>query len=200
MFKCLIVTSDLFIRQGLSALIKESLTVLDFKGELVFNENMATHTDAIFIDADDFNFHLNLEKVVSCNSRVEIFVICHEHKNNLKLNSIKNNVANIIYKEEGSQVIKAKITRVFQQYFKLKTHVFLKRNVKSQGHFNSRYNESMTKNEYEVMNLFIRGLSGKSIALILRKSEKTISTQKRSVMNKLGVRTNQELLRKFLSE
>jgi two-component system capsular synthesis response regulator RcsB len=50
-----------------------------------------------------------------------------------------------------------------------------------------------------VVKLFVRGFSGKSIAQILRKSEKTISTQKRSVMNKLGVKNNQELLRKMTS-
>ncbi|HGM5493183.1 TPA: helix-turn-helix transcriptional regulator [Serratia fonticola] len=181
-------------------MIKESLTDLDFKGELVFNENMSSYTDVIFIDADDSHFYLNLEKVVDCNSRVEIFVICHDSQNNIKLNSIKNNIANIIYKEDDNQVIKAKITRVFQQDFKLETPDVLKHNEYLQESYTSGFNENITKNEYEVMKLFIRGFSGKSIALILRKSEKTISTQKRSVMNKLGVKSNQELLRKIISE
>lgn len=199
MFKCLIVTPDLFLRQGLSTLIKESLIDFNFKGESKFSRNASTCADAIFIDTDVPNFYHILEKAVSLNRGVEIFIICHEKENNLMLSSIKKDIANIIYREEGIASIKLKISSVLQREFFLDTPLTITRNEQIKYHVTTRHNESLTTKEYEVIKLFIRGFSGKSIAQILRKSEKTISTQKRSVMNKLGVRSNQELLRKITS-
>ena len=197
MFKCLIVTPDLFLRQGLSTLIKESLIDFNFKGESEFSRSASTYADAIFIETDVPNFYRSLEKAVSFNRGIEIFIICHEKENNLMLSSIRKDIANIIYREEGVASIKLKISSVLQREFFLDTPLTIIRNEQIKHHVTTHYNENLTNNEYEVIKLFIRGLSGKSIAQILRKSEKTISTQKRSVMNKLGVRSNQELLRKI---
>lgn len=197
MFKCLIVTPDLFLRQGLSALIKESLIDFDFKGEAEFHRSTSTYADVIFIDTDVPNFYRSLEKAVSLNNGIEIFIVCHEKENNLMLSSIRKDIANIIYREEEVASIKSKIFSVLQREFFLDTPLTIIRNEQIKHHVTTRFNGNMTTNEYEVIKLFIRGFSGKSIAQILRKSEKTISTQKRSVMNKLGVRSNQELLRKI---
>lgn len=199
MFKCLIVTPDLFLKQGLSTLIKESLTDFEFEGEPEFNHSASAYADAIFIDTDIQNFYQNLEEAVSFNRGVEIFVICHEKENRLILSSIKKDIANVIYREERLESMKHKIDSVLQNGFYLDTPLSIKRSERTKYRINDSHNESMTTNEYEVMKLFVRGFSGKSIAQILRKSEKTISTQKRSVMNKLGVKSNQELLRKMTS-
>ncbi|MGL5385380.1 MAG: helix-turn-helix transcriptional regulator [Serratia sp. (in: enterobacteria)] len=180
-------------------MIKESLIDFNFKGESKFSRSASTYADAIFIDTDVPNFYRSLEKAVSFNRGIEIFIICHEKENNLMLSSIRKDIANIIYREEGIDSIKLKISSVLQQGFFLDSPLLLKRNEQIKHQLTTRFNENLTTNEYEVIKLFIRGFSGKSIAQILRKSEKTISTQKRSVMNKLGVKSNQELLRKMTS-
>lgn len=46
---------------------------------------------------------------------------------------------------------------------------------------------SLSARELEVVRLFVRGLSGRQIAAQLNRSEKTISRQKRTAMDKLGL-------------
>jgi two-component system capsular synthesis response regulator RcsB len=46
---------------------------------------------------------------------------------------------------------------------------------------------SLSERELEVVRLFVQGLSGRQIAAQLNRSEKTISRQKRSAMDKLGL-------------
>lgn len=46
---------------------------------------------------------------------------------------------------------------------------------------------SLSERELEVVRLFVRGLSGRQIASQLNRSEKTISRQKRTAMDKLGL-------------
>jgi DNA-binding NarL/FixJ family response regulator len=198
MFTCLIATPNFFLKQGLSALFQESLTDFDFEGEPEFNHSASAYADVIFIDTDNPRLYQDLEDAVSFNRGVEIFVICHEKENRLVLSSIKQDIANVIYREERVESMKHKLDGVLKNEFYLDTPLSIRRNEKKYR-LNDSYNENLTTNEYEVVKLFVRGFSGKSIAQILRKSEKTISTQKRSVMNKLGVKNNQELLRKMTS-
>ncbi|WP_016675592.1 helix-turn-helix transcriptional regulator, partial [Yersinia pestis] len=56
----------------------------------------------------------------------------------------------------------------------------------------------LTPNENIVLKLFNEGFSGGDIARILKKSEKTVSGQKRSAMKKLGARTDVELIKMFM--
>jgi len=53
---------------------------------------------------------------------------------------------------------------------------------------------NLTKREIEVVRLFVQGLSGRQIAGQLNRSEKTISRQKRTAMDKLGVIHDSELV------
>jgi two-component system capsular synthesis response regulator RcsB len=46
---------------------------------------------------------------------------------------------------------------------------------------------SLSDRELEVVRLFVQGLSGRQIAALLNRSEKTISRQKRTAMDKLGL-------------
>ncbi|AKJ98470.1 response regulator transcription factor [Pseudomonas sp. MS646] len=46
---------------------------------------------------------------------------------------------------------------------------------------------SLSERELEVVRLFVRGMSGRQIAAQLNRSEKTISRQKRTAMDKLGL-------------
>ncbi|PPA00680.1 DNA-binding response regulator, partial [Pseudomonas sp. MWU12-2312b] len=46
---------------------------------------------------------------------------------------------------------------------------------------------SLSDRELEVVRLFVQGLSGRQIAAQLNRSEKTISRQKRTAMDKLGL-------------
>lgn len=46
---------------------------------------------------------------------------------------------------------------------------------------------SLSEREREVVRLFVQGLSGRQIAAQLNRSEKTISRQKRTAMDKLGL-------------
>lgn len=53
---------------------------------------------------------------------------------------------------------------------------------------------SLSPREFEVIRLFVRGESVAQIASNLKRSIKTVSTQKRSAMVKLGVSTDQDLV------
>ncbi|MGF6409620.1 response regulator [Paraburkholderia sp. 32] len=52
----------------------------------------------------------------------------------------------------------------------------------------------MSAREWEVFQLYVRGLAVHEIATRLRRSDKTISTQKRSAMRKLGLETEADLI------
>jgi two-component system capsular synthesis response regulator RcsB len=53
---------------------------------------------------------------------------------------------------------------------------------------------AMSSREWEVFQLYARGLAVHEIATRLRRSDKTISTQKRSAMRKLGLETEADLI------
>ncbi|MBB5509790.1 response regulator transcription factor [Paraburkholderia atlantica] len=53
---------------------------------------------------------------------------------------------------------------------------------------------AMSAREWEVFQLYVRGLAVHEIATRLRRSDKTISTQKRSAMRKLGLETEADLI------
>ncbi|MGR2705515.1 response regulator [Pseudomonas sp. AU10] len=53
---------------------------------------------------------------------------------------------------------------------------------------------NLSPREMEVLRLFVTGLSVKKIAMILSRSNKTISAQKISAMRKLGLSSDQQLL------
>ena len=53
---------------------------------------------------------------------------------------------------------------------------------------------TLSKREYEVIRLFVRGYAVTQIAEALKRSVKTVSTQKRSAMTKLNINTDQELI------
>lgn len=58
------------------------------------------------------------------------------------------------------------------------------------------YKNNLTKNENIVINHFIRGLDGRTIAVRLNKSEKTVSGQKKSALKKLNFNSIAELASK----
>ncbi|HIE0995327.1 TPA: response regulator [Pseudomonas aeruginosa] len=53
---------------------------------------------------------------------------------------------------------------------------------------------SLSVREYEVLRHFVSGLGVSRIAILLNRSNKTVSTQKISAMRKLNVKTDQELM------
>ncbi|MDO4968963.1 MAG: LuxR C-terminal-related transcriptional regulator, partial [Comamonadaceae bacterium] len=53
---------------------------------------------------------------------------------------------------------------------------------------------ALSPREFEVLRLFVRGEGVAQIAQNLNRSVKTVSTQKRSAMKKLGVQTDQDLI------
>lgn len=53
---------------------------------------------------------------------------------------------------------------------------------------------TLSPREFEVLRLFVRGEGVAQIAQNLNRSVKTVSTQKRSAMKKLGVQTDQDLI------
>lgn len=59
------------------------------------------------------------------------------------------------------------------------------------------YKNNLTKNENIVINYFIRGLDGRTIAVRLNKSEKTVSGQKISALKKLNCNSIAELASKI---
>jgi two-component system capsular synthesis response regulator RcsB len=59
--------------------------------------------------------------------------------------------------------------------------------ARSLPHCRSDATANLSEREMEVVRLFVQGLSGRQIAAQLNRSEKTISRQKRTAMDKLGL-------------
>ncbi len=198
MISCMIVDNDKYQTLGMVAIVKKIFTSLGFKKEIKFYRKSFYSADIIFIGVDEFSFFDALKSLDRSPSEADIFLICDARLNSFLQGIPRFSNVTMIFREDSLEAVTNKISTVFKRKLRgLKENLTERKNTNVLSLASSE-RQYLTPNENIVLKLFNEGFSGGDIARILKKSEKTVSGQKRSAMKKLGARTDVELIKMFM--
>ncbi|CFQ12953.1 LuxR family regulatory protein [Yersinia enterocolitica] len=198
MISCMIVDNDKYQTLGMVAIVKKIFTSLGFKKEIKFYRKAFYSADIIFIGVDEFSFFDALKRLDKAPSEADVFLICDARLNSFLQGIPRFSNVTMIFREDGVDTVTNKITTVFKRKLRgLKDNLSERKSTRVLS-LPSSERQYLTPNENIVLKLFNEGFSGGDIAKILKKSEKTVSGQKRSAMKKLGARTDVELIKMFM--
>ncbi|WP_186370137.1 helix-turn-helix transcriptional regulator [Yersinia bercovieri] len=194
----MIVDNDKYQTLGMVAIVKKIFTSLGFKKEIKFYRKSFYSADIIFIGVDEFSFFDALKSLDRSPSEADIFLICDARLNSFLQGIPRFSNVTMIFREDSLEAVTNKISTVFKRKLRgLKENLTERKNTNVLSLASSE-RQYLTPNENIVLKLFNEGFSGGDIARILKKSEKTVSGQKRSAMKKLGARTDVELIKMFM--
>ncbi|MDN0102946.1 helix-turn-helix transcriptional regulator [Yersinia bercovieri] len=194
----MIVDNDKYQTLGMVAIVKKIFTSLGFKKEIKFYRKSFYSADIIFIGVDEFSFFDALKSLDRSPSEADVFLICDARLNSFLQGIPRFSNVTMIFREDSLEAVTNKISTVFKRKLRgLKENLTERKNTNVLSLASSE-RQYLTPNENIVLKLFNEGFSGGDIARILKKSEKTVSGQKRSAMKKLGARTDVELIKMFM--
>ncbi|PHZ27415.1 helix-turn-helix transcriptional regulator [Yersinia sp. KBS0713] len=198
MISCMIVDNDKYQTLGMVTIVKKIFTSLGFKKEIKFYRKSFYSADIIFIGVDEFSFFDALKSLDRSPSEADVFLICDARLNSFLQGIPRFSNVTMIFREDSLEAVTNKISTVFKRKLRgLKENLTERKNTNVLSLASSE-RQYLTPNENIVLKLFNEGFSGGDIARILKKSEKTVSGQKRSAMKKLGARTDVELIKMFM--
>ncbi|CAM4342260.1 LuxR family regulatory protein [Yersinia enterocolitica] len=198
MISCMIVDNDKYQTLGMVAIVKKIFTSLGFKKEIKFYRKAFYSADIIFIGVDELSFFDALKRLDKAPSEADVFLICDARLNSFLQGIPRFGNVTMIFREDGVDTVTNKITTVFKRKLRGLKDNLSERKCTRVLSLPSSERQYLTPNENIVLKLFNEGFSGGDIAKILKKSEKTVSGQKRSAMKKLGARTDVELIKMFM--
>ncbi|HDL6960675.1 TPA: helix-turn-helix transcriptional regulator [Yersinia enterocolitica] len=189
-----IMSNDIYFNLGVITVIKDILK--DLKYSLKININHYQYSGNLLLL--DVNY---IKKSIERKMRnikltgLLIFSPCQKcifHQDSLP----SEKIINILYLFSNTPLglLKKMI------FSKLEEILFKKNTIKIRNKIfliNRKLDKKLSKQETIIIQYFRQGHSGRQIAKILNKSEKTVSSQKRSAMKKIGARTDCELLRRM---
>ncbi|MBS0054186.1 LuxR family transcriptional regulator [Yersinia sp. Marseille-Q3913] len=194
----MIVDSDKYQTLGMVAIVKKIFTSLGFKKEIKFYRKSFYSADIIFIGVDEFSFFDALKSLDRSPSEADVFLICDARLNSFLQGIPRFSNVTMIFREDSLEAVTNKISTVFKRKLRGLKENLTERKSTHVLSLASSERQYLTPNENIVLKLFNEGFSGGDIARILKKSEKTVSGQKRSAMKKLGARTDVELIKMFM--
>ncbi|WP_186371741.1 helix-turn-helix transcriptional regulator [Yersinia alsatica] len=194
----MIVDNDKYQTLGMVSIVKKIFTSLGFKKEIKFYRKAFYSADIIFIGVDEFSFFEALKRLDKAPSEADVFLICDARLNSFLQGIPRFSNVTMIFREDSVDTATNKITAVLKRRLRGIKDNLTERKVTKVLSLPSSDRQYLTPNENIVLKLFNEGFSGGDIARILKKSEKTVSGQKRSAMRKLGARTDVELIKMFM--
>ncbi|MDN0111257.1 helix-turn-helix transcriptional regulator [Yersinia mollaretii] len=194
----MIVDNDKYQTLGMVAIVKKIFTSLGFKKEIKFYRKSFYSADIIFIGVDEFSFFDALKSLDRSPSEADVFLICDARLNSFLQGIPRFSNVTMIFREDSLEAVTNKIATVFKRKLRGLKENLTERKSTHVLSLASSERQYLTPNENIVLKLFNEGFSGGDIARILKKSEKTVSGQKRSAMKKLGARTDVELIKMFM--
>ncbi|CAM3545675.1 LuxR C-terminal-related transcriptional regulator [Yersinia entomophaga] len=198
MISCMVVDNDRYLTLGIISMVKKIFTGMGSKEDIKFYKRPFHPVDVVFIGVDESNFFEALARLEKIALDTKVFLIA-----DLRLSSFFQGIpgfhnVTMIYREETIDSLESKITGVIKRTFRILTEAASDRKVDQHEVVQNDEQNFLTPSENAVLALFNEGFSGGDIAKILKKSQKTVSGQKRSAMRKLGVRTDVELIKMFM--
>ena len=186
--------SNSFLYLGIESLMKDILEDRLLQNTLYIGDYLTNECNVLFIDADYINFLELMNFFANKRERVLIFIML---SNNVCYHFIKLIEAYdfvVFFKNEPISVLKGKIKD--KLFLNIKNNKCIE---KKWGALLKLRTQHLTSCEIKVINLINLGYSGKNISLILNRSEKTISSHKRSAMKKIGVTSTVRLCKSLIS-
>ncbi|ATM96750.1 helix-turn-helix transcriptional regulator [Yersinia frederiksenii] len=194
----MIVDNDKYQTLGMVSIVKKIFASLGFKKEIKFYRKAYYSADVIFIGVDEFSFFEALKRLDKAPSAADVFLICDARLNSFLQGIPRFSNVTMIFREDSVEAATNKITAVLKRKLRGIKDNLTEHKVTKVLSLPSSDRQYLTPNENIVLKLFNEGFSGGDIARILKKSEKTVSGQKRSAMKKLGARTDVELIKMFM--
>lgn len=198
MISCMIVDNDKYQTLGMVSIVKKIFASLGFKKEIKFYRKAFYSADMIFIGVDEFSFFEALKRLDKTPTEADVFLICDGRLNSFLQGIPRFSNVTMIFREDSLDTVSNKIATVLKRRLRGLTESLIERKPSGVLSGTSSERQYLTPNENIVLKLFNEGFSGGDIARILKKSEKTVSGQKRSAMKKLGARTDVELIKMFM--
>ncbi|MCW8114350.1 LuxR C-terminal-related transcriptional regulator [Yersinia intermedia] len=169
------------------------------QGDVILRDAPNTQTRLVFVDAANASFRQALEPLTPLKPRQppEVFIVLKSKHVRQPRVGMLSGVAHLLYKDDEATDIKHKIRAALMPWALAKRAVPDRSVSGVSGDEDGLSLMALTRSERVVIALFEQGFTGKYIAQILSKSEKTVSGQKRSAMRKLGVHSDVALFRKI---
>ncbi|MDA5483485.1 helix-turn-helix domain-containing protein [Yersinia intermedia] len=169
------------------------------QGDVILRDAPNTHTRLVFVDAANASFRQVLEQSTPPSPRPspEVFVVLKSKRARQSRLGMLSGVTHLLYKDDEATDIKHKIRAALMPWALTKKAVPDLSTLDVLGDEGGLSLTALTRSERVVIALFEQGFTGKYIAQILSKSEKTVSGQKRAAMRKLGVHSDVALFRKI---
>ncbi|WP_223131864.1 LuxR C-terminal-related transcriptional regulator [Serratia liquefaciens] len=184
--------SDEYLRLGLECVLEDSILQSHHDEEIKIYTSCNPDCDAVFIDTDNISMSVSIRVIKSVKCDVKVFVISSRKRVFDRMILEFANKFVFIHKCDKIDVLKNTIKSNFGSML-----------LGMEQHKNLNASPSvkyLTRYQRVVINLIQIGFSVKEIANMLRISERTVSSHKRSAMSKLGATTNHELYELMLFE
>ncbi|EMR7683878.1 response regulator transcription factor [Yersinia enterocolitica] len=160
------------------------------------SNSVSTSVDLLFIDTDYIDDIKKNKGATLTSDNVNVFLLGKKRVSSYFLTKRKSVDGSVSFVNIDRNVLTliGEISRTFNHISKKVASDFHEKQIKNCK------KDILSKSEREIITKYISGLSGKVIAKVLNKSEKTVSYQKRNAMEKLGITTNQELINVFINK
>jgi DNA-binding CsgD family transcriptional regulator len=175
-----IITDNNYLGIGLSELLADLSVNSDIKNEL----SSSLTEGLVFIDISKLRELSDVDLYRLKNHRLFILLSKDDMCYYLSYLHQKINDFTLLFLDEPMDFLKDNITNLIES-----EKVYVQQEVFSYDELKKK----LTKREELIIKYITCGLSGRIIARILNKSEKTVSAQKRSAMSKLGAKSTVDL-------
>ncbi|MFQ6283769.1 helix-turn-helix transcriptional regulator [Yersinia enterocolitica] len=200
MFRIFIISKNNFFKNGvikvLSSLFKNNKNIMLSDTDMESNKEDGK-IDLLFIDKNYIGDVKLTNRIKSISDSINVFLLGNKTVTSyfLTKKTFEDGTVNLVDIDRNTLDLIGEINETLKA--KSYNHNKIRGSVTSICHDNILDNKKLTSSERDVITKFIGGLSGKMIAKVLRKSEKTVSQQKRNAMGKLGAKTNYDLINFF---
>lgn len=192
-----LINRDVYIRKGVSEIIKETLKDFAVIYRVGTDPLRYRNSDILIMDGSQVSgaFELKIEQLK--NESVDLFIVLPNKNSTFSHEQLvckKINTITYLFLDDSLLALKEKIIQGLKDI-----NTNSNRKVTQRPQITCTVRRKLTVQEGVVIQYFKEGFTGGHIAKLLNKSEKTVSYQKRSAMKKMGVRNNIELIHHMLN-
>lgn len=203
MLKILIVDDHAVVRRGLKEIILETVS-----RDAGFDEAASGREALQKIENNDYDLVLldismpgrngldTLKIIKSEKTELPVLVLSMYPEEQFAMRSFKAGASGYVTKESAPEELQVAVNKILQGKKYLSSYVseMLLSELRNENSTNESPHLMLSNREYHVACLIASGKSLKEIALELVLSDKTISTYRSRILNKMNMKTNAELI------
>lgn len=201
MLNVLIVDDHEIVREGLKRVLSQSLSEVTFvdagTGQSALD---AVHKQELHIAILDINLPDKdglelLKEIKLLRPNLPVLILSLYEERQYALRALKGGAAGYLIKEMAGELLAAAVQKVLRGgiYISPALAEHMGRDLIGQG--NALPHEALSDREYEVLRFLAKGKTVTEIAEVLSLSDKTVSTYRARMLQKLNLKTNASLIR-----